>query len=123
MKEKLCFSLYGELYLIDLDLVMYLQADDHYTTAYYTSGTHFMIPFGLSKIETAIQDKLQDKNYLVRLSRKYIINTRCIFHINAVKQIVQLSDLNGNSHSLHLPKQVLRNLIESVSSAYAQKNK
>ena len=58
MGKKLCLSIYGELYMIDLEMVMYLQADDHYTIAYYASGTHFMIPFGLSKVEAAIIEKL-----------------------------------------------------------------
>src|SRR5574344_1550343 len=116
MGKKLCLSIYGELYMIDLEMVMYLQADDHYTVAYYTSGTHFMIPFGLSKVEAAIAEKLDGDNYLIRLSRKYIVNTRCIYHVNAVKQEIQLADRFGNSHSLHFPKPVLRKLIDMLST-------
>ena len=116
MGEKLCLSIYGELYMIDLEFVMYLQADDHYTVAHYVSGTHFMVPFGLSKVETAIADKLDWDNNFIRLSRKYIINTRCIYHINAVKQEVQLTDTQGTTHSLHVPKPILRKLINLLSS-------
>src|SRR5574344_762981 len=116
MGKKLCLSIYGELYMIDLEMVMYLQADDHYTVAYYASGTHFMIPFGLSKVETAIAEKLDGDNYLIRLSRKYIVNIRCIYHVNAVKQEIQLADVQGTSHSLHVPKPVLRKLIDMLSS-------
>ncbi len=115
MGKKLCLSIYGELYMIDLEMVMYLQADDHYTIAYYASGTHFMIPFGLSKVEMAIVEKLDGDKFLIRLSRKYIVNTRCIFHINAVKQEIQLADAQGISHSLHFPKAVLRKLINMLS--------
>ena len=115
MGKKLCLSIYGELYMIDLEIVMYLQADDHYTVAYYTSGTHFMIPFGLSKVEAAIAEKLDGDNFLIRLSRKYIVNTRCIYHVNAVKQEVQMVDAQGVSHSLHFPKAVLRKLIDMLN--------
>ena len=45
MENKLCFSVYGELYVVDLDRMLYFEADDHYTHVYYSSGTHFMIPF------------------------------------------------------------------------------
>lgn len=117
MGKKLCLSIYGELYMIDLEMVMYLQADDHYTVAYYASGTHFMVPFGISKVETAIAEKLDGDNYLIRLSRKYIVNTRCIYHVNAVKQEVQLVDAQGSTHSLHFPKPVLRKLIDMLSSS------
>ena len=123
MGKKLCLSIYGELYMIDLEMVMYLQADDHYTVAYYASGTHFMVPFGLSKVETAIAEKLDGDNYLIRLSRKYIVNIRCIYHVNAVKQEVQLVDAQGSTHSLHFPKPVLRKLIDMLSIRTAKKEK
>jgi DNA-binding LytR/AlgR family response regulator len=115
MKNKLCLSISGELYMIDLNMIMYLQADDHYTVAYYTSGTHFLMPFGLSKVESAIAEASCGENFLVRLSRKYIINVRCVFHINVIKQEIQLSDDQGDRHTLHLPKMVLRKLINSLN--------
>lgn len=115
MNKKLCLSIYGELYVIDLHLVVYLQADDHYTIVYYSSGTHFMVPFGLSKVETAIAE-IDNEQSIVRLSRKYMVNIRCIFHINVINQIIQLSGFNGECYSLHLPKPVLRNLIDKLNS-------
>ena len=57
MENKLCFSVYGELYVVDLDRMLYFEADDHYTHVYYSSGTHFMIPFGLAKVEAALSNK------------------------------------------------------------------
>lgn len=115
MQNRLCFSVYGELYVVDLDMVMFFQADDHYTHVYYTSGTHFMIPFGLSKVETEVKERNADKNNFVRLGRKYMINMRRVFHVNAVKQVVLLSDDHGTNHTLHLPKPVLRLLMDMLS--------
>lgn len=103
--------------MIDLNMIMYLQADDHYTVAYYTSGTHFLMPFGLSKVESSIAEFCGGEHFLVRLGRKYIINKRCIFHINAIKQEIQLTDNQGERHTLHLPKLVLRKLIGSINAA------
>lgn len=31
MENKLCFSVYGELYVVDLDRMLYFEADDHGT--------------------------------------------------------------------------------------------
>lgn len=117
MEHSLCFSVYGELYVINMEKVMYFSADDHYTHVYYTSGTHFMIPFGLSKVEMAVTGRLSDDKFLVRLSRKYIVNVRCIFHVNVLKQVVLLADDHGNNHSLHLPKPTLRVLIEMLDKS------
>ena len=115
MENKLCFSVYGELYVVDLDRMLYFEADDHYTHVYYSSGTHFMIPFGLAKVEAALSDKGTAGDAVLRLGRKYIVNTRRVFHVNAVKQVAVLVDDHGTNYTLHLPKPVLRMLMENIS--------
>ena len=113
MENKLCFSVYGELNVVDLDRMLYFEADDHYTHVYYSSGTHFMIPFGLAKV--ALSDKGKAGDAFLRLGRKYIVNTRRVFHVNAVKQVAVLVDDHGTNYTLHLPKPVLRMLMENIS--------
>ena len=115
MENKLCFSVYGELYVVDFDRMLYFEADDHYTHVYYSSGTHFMIPFGLAKVEAALSDKWKAGDAFLRLGRKYIVNTRRVFHVNAVKQVAVLVDDHGTNYTLHLPKPVLRMLMENIS--------
>lgn len=111
---QLCFGLYDELYVIDMEQVMYFQADDHYSHVYYASGAHFMLPFGLAKVEEAIAGRGDGDGTFVRLGRKYIVNMRRIFHISTMKQILMLSDNSGNTLSIHVPKPVLRTLIETL---------
>ena len=43
---QLCLNSHDEVFLIDLDLVLYFQSDDHYTHVYYTLGSHFILPMG-----------------------------------------------------------------------------
>jgi hypothetical protein len=73
-RNIISLNTYNELYVIDCDVVMYLQADDHYTIVNYLSGAHFMVPFGLSVLEDSIQECCSNDKFLVRLGRKYIIN-------------------------------------------------
>lgn len=123
MQAKLRFSVYGELYVVDLNQTMYFKADDHYTHIYYTTGTHFMIPFGLSKVEDAIHEKQLFCKRFVRLGRTYIVNIGCIFHVNAMKQVLFVSDSRGINHSIHLPKPVLRTLMGLLDEAVSQADK
>lgn len=123
MQAKLRFSVYGELYVVDLNQTMYFKADDHYTHIYYTTGTHFMIPFGLSKVEDAIPEKQLFCKRFVRLGRTYIVNIGCIFHVNAMKQVLFVSDSRGVNHSIHLPKPVLRTLMGLLDEAVSQADK
>lgn len=105
------FALHNELFVIDCEKVLYMQADDHYTHVYYQSGLHFMLPFGMSKVNEAIERVMGENPYLMRFGRKFIINLLCIFHINTVKQTLVLADAQGRNISLTLPKQTLRDIM------------
>lgn len=102
---------HDEMYVINLEMVMYFQADDHYSHVFYASGSAFMVSFGLSQIESFIAKQHPDQSCFLRLGRKYIVNMSFLFHINTIKQVVLLTDMNGTSHSLHIAKPVLRDLI------------
>ena len=115
-ETNLCLSVHDELYLIDLNRVLHLQADDHYTDVYYTSGAHFLVPFGLIKIEDRIATMSEAKLYMLRLGRKYIVNTKHIFRINTTKELLYMTNDDGSSTSLHVSKPVLRGLMELIQS-------
>ena len=95
---------------------MYFQADDHYTNVYYATGTHFIVPFGLSKVEAIIAKTPSVSGVLLRLGRKYIVNTRRIFRVSTVKEMLYLADNHGNNISLHISKPVLRSLIDQFKA-------
>ena len=69
-----------------------------------------MIPFGLAKVEAALSNKGRAGDAFLRLGRKYIVNIRRVFHVNAV-----LADDHGTNYTLRLPKPVLRMLMEDIS--------
>ena len=74
-----------------------------------------MIPFGLAKVEAALSNKGRAGDAFLRLGRKYIVNIRRVFHVNAVKQVAVLADDHGTIYTLRLPKPVLRMLMEDIS--------
>lgn len=115
--NQLRLSVYDELYIIDLDNAMYFMADDHYSHVYYASGTHFLIPFGLSKIEERLSaERSGDSFYYIRLGRRYIVNLHRIFYISTAKQQLILSDDHGQNHVLRISKPVLRSLHDMLSN-------
>ena len=116
-KQSLCLSAHDELYILDLNKVLYMQADDHYTEVFYTMGTRFMIPFGLGKIEAVIAEKKKFSDKLIRLGRKYMVNGERIFRISSTKEMLYLVDDDGANVSLHVPKPVLRILIDQIRQA------
>lgn len=114
-ENSLCLSAHDELYIIDLNRVLYMQADDHYTDVYYTTGAHFLVPFGLGWVDERLDAMPERRSQFLRLGRKYIINRNRIFRINTVKEQIFLSDDGGNNISLHISKPVLRSLINMMN--------
>ena len=108
----LSLSAHDELYIIDLEKVIYMQADDHYTHIYYSSTVHFMVPYGLGEIEQRLSDIPHVKEQFIRLGRKYIINLRLIFRISTIKETLSLTDAHNDTIEIHVSKPVLRSLIE-----------
>ena len=74
---------------------------------------------GKSTIARAVAERLGPGAFIVRLSRKYMVNTRRIFHINTIKQVAVLTDDHGSNLTLHLPKHVLHTLIDTLNAQEA----
>lgn len=107
-----------ELYVINLEKVMFMQADDHYTYIYYVSGCKFMVPFGLSKIETLMAKYPDSSSFIIRIGRSHIINTKCLTRVNNAKQIIILSDNKDNNYTIKVSRTAIKDIINrfSVSS-------
>jgi len=112
--NSLLLNAHDEAFVINPELVIYMQADDHYTHVYYAADSHFMVPYGLGAMEERFQNCLQADNPFVRLGRKYIVNTDYLFRVNTMKEVVSLVDRQSNTIELHLAKPVVRNLIEML---------
>jgi len=99
-----------ELNVMTLEKVLFIQADNYYNSMYYVSGYKFMIPFGLSKIETGMTKYPDVSSFIIRLGRSHIINTKCLARINNAKQIVVLSDNKDNNYTLKVSKAVIKDI-------------
>lgn len=53
------------------------------------------------------------------MGRKYIINYNSVFHMNAIKQTVSLSDSNGQVIMLNVSKPALRSLMQQARNSYS----
>lgn len=117
-KDILYLGVVGEIFLVDLSQVSYIQADDHYSHIHYNNGLHFMVPFGLSRIEKAIERQMEQDNVFRRVGRKYIVNVERVFHVNVPRQSLQYFDTKGNIQTLNLPKPLLQGLVEYVRNRH-----
>lgn len=106
-----------ELYIIDLEQVLYFEAEDHYAHIYYASGYNTMIPFSLSTIET----HLESYPHIIRAGRGYIINTKHIFRLNRIKQSITFLNKapqekpNQSEKSIKLPRDVIKDILQKLN--------
>ena len=118
-KNRLCFTLHDELYIVDLSETLYFMADDHYTHVYYISDLHFMLPIGLARIEEGLEFLgVRHPHPFKRLGRKYIINALRILNINTTKQILTLQTATDKTKVLQMPKNILRELLITITDEF-----
>lgn len=119
--KKLCINSRDELVVIDLEKVMFLQANGNYTLFVYAEGQKTMVSLGLTKVEEALKKILPiDKpSPFVRMGRSLIINQRYLHGINVLKQKVTLSDGGKNLYSLIVPKVLLKQYKEQINKQYS----
>lgn len=111
---QICFAQSEEAYIVNLDKVLYFMADDHYTHIFYSNNMTVMIPFGLSQVEEKlINCNFQYKYDFIRLGRKYIVDRRKITQVSTVKQQIKIIDESGVCTSIHIPKPVVKMLLDS----------
>lgn len=119
MKNDILYlGVVGECFLVDLHQVLYIQADDHYSHIHYGNGLHFMVPFGISRLEKAVERQMGEDSMFRRIGRKYIVNLDRVFHINVPRQSLQYFDSNGNVQTLTLPKPLLQGLVEYIRTRH-----
>lgn len=118
-KSNMCLYRCGEIYMLNLDDALFFEADDHYTRIRTVQGVKIMVPFCLGEIEREIRSKFSEHNNMIRMGRKYIINYNSVFHMNAIKQTVSLSDSHGQVITLNVSKPALRSLMQQDRNSYS----
>lgn len=99
-----------ELFLINIESVIYLKAEDHYTRIHYTNGTRLLVPFGLSKLCELFAQHIDFDSYFLHAGRSYIISLRHLCFISSIKEQI---GFNG-SHDRHIIIQMSRPLLKEV---------
>lgn len=122
---KLCINSRDELFILDLEKVVYMQANGNYTRIVYNEGMQVMVTLGLSKLEGMIKMVVPKdvQSPFVRLGRSYIINQDYLAHIDVLKQRLTLSDCQTHRHVLEMPKALLKAYKDLYKSRFSQNGK
>jgi len=111
MKGYLIISKGAELLRVPLKNLVYIQASGNYSEVVTMNGKKTLVSYQLGQIEDMIEEQLGDDSVAyLRLGRGLIINNAFIFHIDATKQKLVLSDGDRFWEELSASKEVLTKL-------------
>lgn len=121
---KLCLNSRDELIIINLVKIAFFQANGNYTHLCYIDGETHLLTIGLSKVEEFIRKtwpKVMPSPF-VRLGRSLIINQTFLSEISVLRQKLTLSDNEGHSYSLSVPKPLLKEYKEKINDFYLSRS-
>lgn len=103
-----------EIFIIDLDSVIYFKAEDHYTSVYYGKDSKQLLPFGLSQLEKTINAPTECANHFLRVGRSHLLNLPKIVHASVMKETVTMMTSSCIFVTIHISRSVIRELTRSL---------
>lgn len=115
-----CFSR-GEFFLIDLHLVCYFEAQDHYTNVVLINGETLLLTVDLFRVDGAINELAQEKENFIRLGRSHIINLRCLFNASASNGRIKLLSMDGKETKINASAASIKDLVQRYAALHEAK--
>lgn len=122
--SPIIFNTRDELVKIDLDKLVYAEADGNYITLTFLNGQRIMVSFTLQHLEQLIAQSMnaEKKGQFIRIGRKYIVGRQYITQINLLKQTLTLSELQYlQPIVLSVHKEALKALKQTIIEKYEVK--
>ena len=109
---ELLFNTRDELIRVNLKYVVYFEADDNYTHIYFSNGVKASLLCTLSNMEQLIDEKMKKQvQPFIRIGKRYIVNSSCIFQINTLRKKLFLTSFNSPQlYTLSVSKEALKKL-------------
>ncbi|GBU07472.1 hypothetical protein AwDysgo_08030 [Bacteroidales bacterium] len=120
MEKFLIFKTRDELIRIQIDKILYFEADRNYTKLILSSGIQFVFSVNIGKIEEILAKQIQSySNVLLRVGKSHIINKMHILQINIPKTKLVFTGLDGKAKELIVPKEPLKVLKETLEKEFS----
>lgn len=111
-----------ELLRLDCSKIVYMEGDGNYTYIVLASKLKTAVCMNLSEMQHLISQTLKQRAAIfLRIGKRHIVNTRYIYRINPLQQILTVTDGNSFSFQLHISKEALRQLKEMILSTAKSK--
>lgn len=114
-KKMIVFSSRDELLRIDVQKIVYFEADGNYTNIVTQNKIRSSVCMNLGQMEQVLASQCQDAEArFVRIGKKYIINIDYIYKISSLKKQLVLTNYENFVFQLELSKDALKKLKEMM---------
>ena len=101
----------NELLRINIDKIVYFEADGNHTNIVLANQTKGMVRMNLAQTQKALSEHLREQaNIFAQMGKKHIINLTYISQIHVLRQKLALSDGERFAFSLDITKEALKKL-------------
>ena len=115
MDKYLMIKTRDELLRLNIEHILYFEADRNYTKLLLSEGIQFTFAVNIGKVEEMLAAQISDPNtILIRVGKSHIVNKMHILQINLPKQKLLLLAGEGKPRELIIPKEPLRALKDSL---------
>ena len=96
---------------IDIDKIVYFEADGNYTDIIMVNKLRAAVCMNLGEMEQALASQVgEEAKRFMRIGRRYIINMKYIYQVNVLKQQLILSDYDHFAFQVSVSKDALRKM-------------
>lgn len=100
-----------ELLRIDIQNIVYFEADGNYTNIISVNKLKGVVCVNLAQMQKLLSERLLEKaNIFARVGKKYIVNLKHVYSINTIRQQIILSDGATFTYQLSIGKDALKEL-------------
>lgn len=109
----LFFNSRDELYRVDIEKIVYFEADGNYTNFVLCNGQKGVVGQNLSGMQKVLSANLREQaSTFARIGKRFIVNLRYVYHIEVLRQRLTLSDGDRFAYQLPVSKDALKKLKE-----------
>lgn len=113
MKQVLIFNSRDELLRMDVDNIVYFEANSNYTIVMSVNKLKACVGLSLTKTEDALNRQLGEQaRRFMRVGKRFIVNLNYVYSVNMAKQHLILSDMRNFAFQLPISKDALRMMKE-----------
>ena len=115
MEKIILFNSRDELLRMEVEKIVYFEADGNYTHIVTKNKLKATIGVSLAKTEVALTAQLgNDAQRFIRVGKRFIVNMRYVYSVNLAKQHLIVSDLSTFAFQLPVSKDALRRMKELI---------